>query len=129
MIFSRAIVLLGLLGGAVNAENLRTGEPAPLSEVGVEHHLDLEVILENGERELFPLLPGTKCPTGHVCRSRTVVNTGASPLVSSLQSGLKTPLKAAMDWQELNNDMITVVKVREEREGGDLRWWIVLGFA
>ena len=65
----------------------------------------------------FPLLPGTKCPTGQVCRSRNVINTGAPPMVNSLESGLKIPLKASMDWQELNNYIITVVKVRESERG------------
>ena len=55
-------LMFGLLaGGAVAA-------PAPLEE----EHLNLEVVVEGGRRELFPLLPGTKCPQGHICRSRNV---------------------------------------------------------
>jgi plastocyanin len=111
MIFTRAIVLLGL-ATSVTAENLRPSDVDVASVDVIEHHLDLEVMV-NGERELFPLLPGTKCPTGHVCRSRSSVTTGVTPMVNSLKSGLNTPLKASMDWQELNNDMITVVKSDE----------------
>merc|ERR1719246_330866 len=59
-------------------------------------HLDLEVIV-NGERELFPLLPGVKCPTGHKCH------------VGAIKDNLKTPLAATLDWQEFNNELKTVV--------------------
>ena len=114
MIFKNLAVLAML--GVAAADNLRSAEPeaSELSEIGVTHHLDLEVVLENGERELFPLLPGTKCPTGHVCHSRSIVQNGVSPLASALKGKLKTPLTATMNWQEFNNDLTTAVKVRHK---------------
>jgi plastocyanin len=90
---SKALVLVGLFSGKVFAD--------------VEH-LDIELVVEGGERQLFPLLPGTKCPTGHTCRARTAF-AGVTPMVSSLKSNLKTPLAVSMDWQELNNELDTVV--------------------
>jgi len=71
-------------------------------------HLDLEVIV-NGERELFPLLPGVKCPTGHKCHVRTINKFGISPMMGALKDNLKTPLAATLDWQEFNNELKTVV--------------------
>jgi len=91
----KTLVLLGLLGSNV------TAAPSELE------HLDLEVIVE-GERQLFPLLPGTKCPTGHKCRVRTSP-TGVSPMLGALKDNLKTTLAATMDWHELNNNLNTVV--------------------
>lgn len=80
---------------------------------GVVEHLDLEVVVESGERQLFPLLPGTKCPAGHTCRVRTTSGGWApeklSPMGSSLKDSLKTPLAMAMNWDEFNNNMNTVV--------------------
>merc|ERR1712194_807298 len=64
--------------------------------------------VEGGERQLFPLLPGTKCPTGHHCRVRTT-SAGMNPMMGSLKDNLKTPLAATLDWQELNNNLNTVV--------------------
>merc|ERR1712078_568464 len=62
----------------------------------------------NGERQLFPLLPGTKCPTGHTCRSRVGIQ-GVNPLAASLKNNMKTQLAASLDWNELNNNLNTVV--------------------
>jgi len=100
MIF-KSLVFLGLLSSNVSA-SLRGVEQE--SEV----QLDLEVIVEGGERQLFPLLPGTKCPTGHHCRVRTTSG-GMNPMMGSLKDNLKTPLAATLDWQELNNNLNTVV--------------------
>lgn len=97
MIFKSLVVFTALLGNA--AASLRGSE--------VEQ-LDLEVMVE-GERQLFPLLPGTKCPTGHHCRVRTTSTSGVSPMVGALKDNLKTPLAATLDWQELNNRLNTVV--------------------
>jgi len=72
-------------------------------------HLDLEVVMDNGERQLFPLLPGTKCPTGHTCRSR-VYEAQQSPMLGSLKNNLKKPLAASMDWQEFNDNLNEVVR-------------------
>jgi len=111
-----ALLAQSAVADQMSQQNLRAGDLEDTSgttlpaEVGVEH-LDLEVTLENGERELFPLLPGTKCPTGHTCRSRNIgTGAGVSPLVASMKDNMKAGLKASMDWQEFNNDMITVVK-------------------
>jgi len=97
MIFKSLVVFAALLGNAT--ASLRGSE--------VEQ-LDLEVMVE-GERQLFPLLPGTKCPTGHHCRVRTTSNTGVSPMMGALKDNLKTPLAATLNWQELNNNLNTVV--------------------
>mmetsp|Transcript_11933 Transcript_11933/g.23785 ORF Transcript_11933/g.23785 Transcript_11933/m.23785 type:complete len:230 (-) Transcript_11933:313-1002(-) len=97
MIF-KTLALIALLSGNAAA--------APV-EVYAEH-LDLEVIVD-GERQLFPLLPGTQCPTGHRCRTRTSIE-GMAPMISSLKSTLKTPLAASMNWHELNNNLNTAVK-------------------
>lgn len=76
--------------------------------------LDLELTNTNGERELFPLLPGTKCPSGHRCRVRnSAPGMDVAPMVASLKHTLKTPLcrtlAATMDWEELNSNLNTVV--------------------
>lgn len=111
----RALVLIGLLGGNVAAEkHLRASdseakELTQQAEANVDH-LDLEVVLENGERELFPLLPGTKCPPGHTCRSRTVSTTGLNPLSSAMKKGMAPRLAAGLNWQELDKDLNTVVR-------------------
>jgi len=125
--FSKALVLIGLIGGTnVSAEmnSLRlTKLTADAKEELIaklpsqpelhEHeHLDLELIIE-GERQLFPLLPGTKCPTGHSCRtSNSLAGAGAAPLASILRNNLnnnKTPLAATLDFEELQNNLKTVV--------------------
>lgn len=110
MIF-KTIVLFGLLGSNVAATNLRAHVDA-VEETDVES-LDLEIMGESGERELFPLLPGTKCPTGHTCRVRTTgtasARPGMSPMGSSLKKSLIQPLAMSMDWDSFNHDMKTVV--------------------
>merc|ERR1711865_648968 len=75
-------------------------------------HLDLEVVVEGGQRQLFPLLPGTKCPAGHKCHSRTTGTIGATmqnSLTNVFRDNYKTTLAAQMDWNEFNNEMNTVV--------------------
>jgi len=98
MLFSKAILFVALLSSTAAALT--------------EEHLDLEVIVE-GERKLFPLLPGTQCPTGHVCRARHS-RTGVAPMISALKYTMKSPrsktLAATLDWHELNNNLDTVVK-------------------
>jgi len=84
----------------------------------VEHEiegLDLEVDV-NGHRQLFPLMPGTKCPEGHTCHARTSLSSSGvktagqySPMVNSLKDSMKTRLAMTMNWEELNNDLDTVV--------------------
>lgn len=86
--------LIGLVVGNVSAAHVE--------------HLDLEVVVEGGERKLFPLLPGTKCPTGHRCRTRNSI-AGVVPMISALKDNLKTPLAATLDWQELNSNLDTIV--------------------
>jgi len=65
--------------------------------------------MENGERQLFPLLPGTKCPTGHRCRTRAF-EANQSPMLSALKANLKKPLAATLDWQEFNSNLNEVVR-------------------
>jgi len=96
------ILLIALLSSS-SASNLRT------IDNGDYEHLDLEVMVA-GERQLFPLLPGTKCPTGHVCRTHNKqIIAGQSPMLGALKNNLKTPLAMAMEWSELNNNLNTVV--------------------
>lgn len=94
------ILFIGLLSSNALA--------APVIDEGEMEHLDLEVVVEGGERKLFPLLPGTKCPTGHRCRTRNKI-AGVHPMVSALKDSFRTPLAATMDWQELNNNLETIV--------------------
>jgi len=128
--FSKACILavVGLLTSS-NAENMgmslrrnAASEPTQLAAVddvnvndftgGEIVHLDLEVIVEGGERQLFPLLPGVQCPTGHICRSRTTnvgAGQGQAPMISFLKNNLKSPLAMALNWEEMNNEFNTVV--------------------
>jgi len=100
-----SILLAGFLSSAA-ASNLR-----PAQDFAAEH-LDLEVMVE-GERQLFPLLPGTKCPTGHTCRSRApvggVMRGDVSPLVPALKGNIKTSLSMSLDWIDFNKQLQTVV--------------------
>jgi len=100
------ILLIGLSVGNASAKNLRETEVAS-TEIGESEHLDLEVMVE-GQRQLFPLLPGTKCPTGHTCRSRTTTG-GESPMIPSLKRNYKTDLSMSLDWVDLNANLETVV--------------------
>jgi len=111
MIF-KTLVLIGLLGGNAMAEtNLRASKDE-MSE-GFSEHLDLELEIE-GERQLFPLLPGVKCPTGHTCRARNFDYKAAhihstAPMVNSLKQNFKTSLAASMNWEEVNSNLNEVV--------------------
>jgi hypothetical protein len=107
----KALALLGLLGTNVAAQNLRTESK---EQMGSEMEmLDLEVVVEGGERELFPLLPGTKCPTGHHCRARSVghpaMSDMQSPMSNALKNSMKTPLTMVLDWSEFDKNLQTVV--------------------
>lgn len=112
MIF-KTLVFIGLLNSNVAAQHLRAEareEDATnfwTNEAGVQH-LDLEVIVE-GKRELFPLLPGTRCPTGHHCRVRNTGHPGVSPMAAALRDSMKTTLTMSLDWSEFDKDLKTVV--------------------
>merc|ERR1712195_9253 len=82
--------------------------------LGEVEHYDLEVLVE-GRRELFPLLPGVQCPTGHTCRVRNSP-TGITPMMGSLKNNLKAPLAMSLNWGEFNNNMNTVCK------GDSVKW-------
>ena len=100
----KTLTIIGLVAAA-NAAELR-GSADELE------HLDLEVVVEGGQRQLFPLLPGTKCPAGHKCHSRTTGTIGATmqnSLTKVFRDNYKTTLAAQMDWNEFNNEMNTVV--------------------
>jgi len=101
MIF-KSLVLIGLVG---SASAKLGGQKATVDDADL--HLDLELEIE-GERQLFPLLPGTKCPTGHHCRVRST-NPKMSPMVNSLKDNIKTSLAATLDWNDLNSNLNTVV--------------------
>jgi len=102
-----SLLLVGLLSGNALASNLR-----PIEREADSSIVDLEVMVE-GERQLFPLLPGTKCPTGHTCRSRAPVTSLArgdvAPLVPALKGNIKTSLSMSLDWIDLNKNLKTVV--------------------
>merc|ERR1719231_1899302 len=98
--FKTSLLLLSLLAGNAAA--------APANETAHEEALDLEI---EGRRELFPLLPGTKCPSGHRCRASPRAHwparhqaNGVAPLMSSLRDNIKAPLTAP-ETQALNNDL------------------------
>lgn len=103
----KSFLLVGLIGATAAETGLR-GEGIE-NEVPDVEHLDLEIVNENGERELFPLLPGTKCPTGFQCHVRTSTSSGMTPLASSLKKNMKTPVSMTMNWEEFNSDLKTVV--------------------
>mmetsp|Transcript_125 Transcript_125/g.125 ORF Transcript_125/g.125 Transcript_125/m.125 type:complete len:257 (+) Transcript_125:66-836(+) len=122
--FSKACILafVGVLGSS-NAEmnHMKMGLRAfePISAAVVEDvndfsesivRLDLEVLVD-GERQLFPLLPGVQCPTGHTCRSRTTDAQGQAqaPMISVLKNNMKTQLAMSLNWEEMNNELNTVV--------------------
>mmetsp|Transcript_91532 Transcript_91532/g.186310 ORF Transcript_91532/g.186310 Transcript_91532/m.186310 type:complete len:242 (+) Transcript_91532:87-812(+) len=108
MIF-KSLALIGLIGGNVAAANLRA-DANELVESDFAEHLDLEVEVD-GKRELFPLLPGTKCPTGHVCRVRSSPQShnGMSPMLGAIKDNYKNTLTETVDWQELNSNFNTLV--------------------
>lgn len=103
----KSLALLGLV--AANASELRGSDNEVAGEL---EHLDLEVVVEGGERQLFPLLPGTKCPAGHVCRSRTTGTIGSTvqqSLTKAFKDNYKSTLSMSLDWNEFNNEINTVV--------------------
>jgi len=105
---NKTIFIFGLLGSNAMAGHLKG------SHTEEHEHLDLEVMVE-GERQLFPLLPGTKCPPGFTCRSRSttpVAFDGQLPIISSLKKVIdyKTPLAMTLDFHELNDNFKTVVE-------------------
>jgi len=110
--FSKTLVLIALLGSNVNAKpmalrkTLETGD----NDEFAQESLDLELILEGGERQLFPLLPGTKCPTGHTCRVRNSQKFNVGPMAAGIRATRWTPLAATLDWNSLNNNLNEVVK-------------------
>jgi len=117
MIF-KTLVIIGLLGGNAAAHDMKMKMHLRANNEEAEtvrdthnydaEHLDLEVVVAGGERKLFPLLPGTKCPTGHTCRVRNEVR-GITPLVPFLKNGMKTELAASVDWNEFNKELTSVV--------------------
>ena len=127
MLFKVA-VLIGLFGVNASEENLNlrgadsdVASTSHHEEMGAIDHLDLEVTLENGERELFPLLPGTKCPTGHTCRTRAFTGGLTNPLTSALKDNLWGPLTATMDWQVRGRGASGRARAKLAREG-----WLVI---
>ena len=104
MIF-RTFLLIGLLSGNFAAA-------ADVDNDDLEH-LDLELEVEGGERQLFPLLPGTKCPTGNVCHKRATgmmpSSSASANLKDSIKRNYKTHLQMSMDWDEFGKNMDTIV--------------------
>jgi len=100
------ITLLALLASATAAPLALVTEHEEAMPVGEHLNVELDV---GGERQLFPLLPGTKCPTGYRCQARTISQQGVPPMVGALKNNLKTPLAMTMDWEELSNNLSTVV--------------------
>lgn len=98
MIF-KTLMLIGILGSNVSADkNLRTQAK----------HEEAAGLVEESDRELFPLLPGTRCPTGTLCNKG--VMSPLSPMSSNLRDSFKTPLAASFDWKEFDKNMDTVVE-------------------
>lgn len=118
MKFNKAFVLMGLLTSSATAQKMslrRVDTPEEdksssmhLPDGGEIEHLDLEVMVE-GKRKLFPLLPGTKCPPGHQCRTRNSVS-GNSPMADAVKnSNMGTQLSATFDFNEFSKEMETIV--------------------
>jgi len=109
----KAALLVGLLSGNAMAYTSKVDRKINLeADTSIEfevEHLDLEVVVEGGERQLFPLLPGTKCPTGHTCRTRTTTSGSVAPMIGSLKRNIKTNLAMSLDWIDLNSNLKTVV--------------------
>lgn len=107
-IFAATLLFLGV----ASAKNLKGGAGLQIESLNEEEavHLDLELEID-GKRELFPLLPGTKCPMGHTCRASAVGKTtnGMSPLIGSMKRNYKTTLAMSMDWIDMNHELKTVV--------------------
>lgn len=99
--YVKSLALFALLGNA-SARLAEPNMPDPSA------HLDLEIVSADGQRELFPLLPGVKCPTGHICRER-VAQKGINPIVPALKNNMKTQLSASLNWEEFNKSLNTVV--------------------
>jgi len=103
----KTLALVALIGTA--AENGLRGEEIANEVPGVEH-LDLEIVNANGDRELFPLIPGTKCPTGYKCHTRTnTLASGMTPMGAALKKNMKTPVQMTMNWEEFNSEIRTTV--------------------
>jgi len=109
---------MGLLAGNTAAQKMSLRRVADAPEAkSIDHtpdsnaieHLDLEVMV-GGERKLFPLLPGTQCPTGHTCRSRTRSGiVGNSPTDGAFKDKMGTQLSASLDWNEFQKKMDVIV--------------------
>jgi plastocyanin len=105
-----ALFIFGLLAGNAAAH-------ANLRSVEEEESLLLEVVVEGGRRELFPLLPGTKCPAGHQCRARSdalakhvgsrVGRDGVAPMMA-LKDNIRTELSVE-ESMSLKDNLGTVV--------------------
>lgn len=116
MKFINALAVLGFASGAAAQKmSLRRVEPAPDAAApkasdylpGSIQHFDLEVEV-GGQRKLFPLLPGTQCPTGHTCRVRNGV-TGSSSMMSAMKDNMKDDVATSLDWEAFNQNLDVVV--------------------
>jgi hypothetical protein len=108
MIF-KTLVLIGLLSSNVTAANLRGDVAANEVQTTYDEVFDLELVNADGDRELFPLLPGTRCPTGQQCRVRHTIYGGMSPMSTSLKNNMKTQLALTLDWSEFDKELSKVV--------------------
>jgi len=131
----KTTLLIGLLAWDVTATpSLRAAAPAPVEEEA--EAFDLELTVE-GRRELFSLLPGTKCPAGHKChaRPRSIkaggeemmahlknVRGGVSPLMGVLKDNMAEPL-AQQEALALNTALKTTVESNDycQRRGAMAR--------
>ena len=117
MKFTSTLVVLGLVSGAAAQKmSLRRVEPAADAAApkasdylpGSIQHFDLEIEVEGGQRKLFPLLPGTPCPTGHTCRVRNGV-AGSSSMMESMKDNMKDNVAVSLDWEAFNQNLDVVV--------------------
>jgi plastocyanin len=113
MFSKKALAFIALLASNVWAEK-------SLRSKNQVEHLEIELEVEGGERHLFPLLPGTKCPAGHKCFVRNsapgvaasdsyVSQSSVGTMMGALKSNIKTPLAMSLNWEELGNNLDTVV--------------------
>lgn len=117
MKFTSTLAVLGLVSGAsAQKMSLRRVEPAANAappkasdyQPGSIQHLDLEIEVEGGQRKLFPLLPGTPCPTGHTCRVRNGV-AGTTSMMAAMKDNMKDDIALQMDWEAFNQNLEVVV--------------------
>jgi len=111
-LFRRSLVVVWMASSLARAHQHQEQRPQ-------DDHWQLELVDNHGDRQLFPLMPGVPCPSGHTChamnrqiklsQSSSLGPTATTRFVSSLRGSMKTHLQATLDWKHLGDAMETVV--------------------